>query len=250
MRRRWLTGKQARWAVLVTVLVVTGVLSATLARAGASSGDCAQGMQAVGLDVALRGEGKAVCLPIAGAGDDASRVDVRYGDAAAVVVADQPDMVAARQDASVAVCWNRDDWKAIGELFAAQGRETIRVAFGFVSHSHNVINLSPPVCAALDAMVYEGERAENRVVSNAVRTLIHEAIHAAGIVPEGEVECYANQLTSQTAAELGMDAVYGATLTSLNWEMNRESRAGSVYDSPDCHQQGPFDLGLGAEVWN
>ncbi len=197
-----------------------------------------------------------MCLPLAERGilANVSRVDPGYSEAAAAIIARHPRLASARRNAGSApvVCWSRDDWERIGDLFLARGSNRVRGASGFVSPKHHIVHLSPAVCSRLDALVYRGERAVDFYASNAVRTLIHEAIHAAGIWPEGEVECYATQLVSEMALELGADASYGAALRKLHWQwqMNEDVRAGSEYYVSDCRAGGPFDLRLGSEVWN
>ena len=113
-----------------------------------------------------------------------------------------------------------------------------------------MVNLSPDVCAKLDVMAYGGERDEKMSTSSPVRTLIHQAIHTIGILDEGKTECYATQLTTELTIELGGSRAYGERLTFLNREMDTTSRAGSIYDSPDCHDGGRFDLGIEGAVWS
>ena len=252
MRRTIVTGRWVRWTALLAVLAVAGVISATFARAEAARRVCENGMQAIELDVSLRGAGIPICLPIAGVEAGSSHIDARYGDAARAVLS-RYGRFAPRvgHDGHVCVvCWDHSDWRALGELFAALGHEYVGQTFGFTSVGHDVLNLSPGVCGRLDALAYEKQRAETRAASMAVRTLIHEALHLAGVHGEGETQCYANQLTGQIAVELGTDAAYGEVLTAINWDSDRERRAGTVYDSAECHENGPFDLMPGSTVWN
>ena len=261
MGRKILTTRAFWVAALVLALAGIGIMSAKLASAGSAGSKpvCASGEEQVPVEVALRGVDQPVCLPVGGSGLGASRIDDRYGEAVDTLIAgygdllDQTSGVAFEGDASVSisvVCWDRDDWKQIGELFAARGNETVGRAWGFVSSPHAVVNLSPGVCEKLDALAYDGEREEKMSTSSPVRTLIHEAIHTTGILDEGHTECFATQLTTALTLELGGSRAYGDRLTALNQEMDSTSRAGSIYDSPECFSGGPLDLELPGAVWS
>ena len=219
------------------------VLAGGNAQAATDTSKCPTGQQAVESLVPLRGEGETICLPTSENADEGSRVDVNFSRAASEVIREGAPMIdGAEQREATVVCWSVEDWRQIGDWFAAHDDEDMFKAFGFVWTPSNVINLSPRLCRTIDAIVYGGERPDTMIASNAIGVIAHEAIHVAGIVPEGETECYAMQLTQRAAAELGLDETYGASLVELNWDFNHGPRAGSIYDSPDCHDGGLFDL--------
>lgn len=289
MGRRILASRAFWWAMLVVALAAAGIMAARLvtgdptgASALAARGvadirsqpseqgaqvylaraveeQCPAGARVVEVDVPLHGEGEPVCLPTDGDQLDASRIDPIYSDTVSDLVdrhrhlfdLDEyhPDDQGGPLALSV-VCWALDDWKRLGLLHAEQGNETVGRSWGFFSHDNPVINLSPTVCNELDALTYQRERREKMVVSSAVRVLVHEAIHAVGVLDEGKTECYATQLTTAMTVALGATETYGQTLTILNQEMDATSRAGSIYDSPDCHQGGPFDLAMDNAAWS
>ena len=216
---------------------------------GETSQPCLAGEQVVESLVPLTGPGEPICLSISDSATDESRVDPNYTRAASAAISEAAALVdQVEANDAIVVCWSRDDWREIAEWFEAEGNERIRTVFGFVSVPSNVVNLSPYTCDTLDEIVYQGERPETMTASNAVGVIVHEALHTVGVADEGETECYAMQLTTAAVVELGTDETYGATLAGLTYELNHTSRAGSVYDSPDCHAGGRFDLDNGT-LW-
>ena len=66
------------------------------------------------------------------------------------------------------------------------------------------MNLSPPVCLAVDVVVYEPQRPSGGQAKLAaacgVATLAHEAQHAKGVVEDAKAECYGMQLAGRDRA--------------------------------------------------
>ncbi len=251
-RRNHTKGNRAKTVIAALAVVITGaVAGSAIVLAGGSAEAaavetpqlCSAGEQVVESVVPLRGADEPICLPISEKADTSSRIDPNYTRAATTAIAEAATLVdqVEAQDVTV-VCWSNDDWARIADWFKAQGIDSIARAFGFVSMPSNVVNLSPSICDKLDEIVYQGARPDTMTASNAVGVIVHEALHTTGIADEGQTECYAMQLTATVAAELGTDDAYGATLADLNLELNTTSRAGSVYDSPECHAGGSYDL--------
>lgn len=208
--------------------------------------ECSDGERVVRTAVPVHG-GTATCIPVSQAIDGATRVDPLYSSVATGVVREAAALIADAVEREVTVvCWSSEDWTRIADLFEAQGNPSIRTVFGFVSMPDEVVNLSPHTCKGIDEIVYEGTRPETMSASAAIGTITHEAIHVAGVADEGQTECAAVQLLERTSVELGMSQPYGETLAALQSELNHTSRAGSVYDSPECAAGGEFDLGTGS----
>src|SRR5262245_18799452 len=120
---------------------------------------------------------------------------------------------------------------------------------GWVPRGRRVINLSYLACLQLDRISYHDSRLALPATGAAVGSLAHEAMHVAGIHDEGIAECYGMQLTAVTAMKLGAEPDYAAELQHMDFEFDRDRRAGTAYDSPDCYDGGPLDLAPESSQW-
>ena len=139
----------------------------------------------------------------------------------------------AKIDATV-ICWSAEDWRDLDAYFVQSGRPGISHWHGYVQMPERVINLSPWDCQELDAIAYEGRRAETGIASAAVATLAHESMHVAGLSEERDAECQGLHLTEFAAVALGADADFGAKLQTLHARYNAEYRVGTAYDTSEC----------------
>lgn len=167
-----------------------------------------------------------------------SRIDTRYSEAAGAVAGKEVEVR----------CWSPADWKRLmveEEVFTA-GRVDERV-LGFASAGGKRISLAPPVCADLDALVYE-ERAPveeegKYALALALVTLAHEGVHASGVADEPTAECHGIQYARQAADRLGVDPDYAAELIGLYWD--GYGRLPPTYRSEECREGGALDLDAG-----
>jgi hypothetical protein len=176
-------------------------------------------------------------LPAVASSTPKSRIDPRYGRAASAVVG-----------ANVEVrCWSKRDWPKLLKEERLLGAPTFRSgAAGVTRIGGTRINLAPPVCLALDLVVYEMRRPSGGqarlAAAFALVTLAHEAQHAKGVVEEPKAECYGMQLADETARELGIEPRYADTLPATYWA---HYPLDEVYASKECRNGGEFDLIVG-----
>ena len=110
------------------------------------------------------------------------------------------------------ICWSQRDWNALSKTHAKQFGDGLGNIAGYVMMPWNVINLSPKTCRELDRIFYQGGKATLAKSAWEISTLAHEALHVAGIANEAATECYAMQLTADTAHLLGESKSFGTEL--------------------------------------
>ena len=195
-------------------------------------------------------EGAPTCLPI-GSGLSESHVDPLYADIALEIL-----RLAAPLDEQLeirkpkVVCWGLNDWKNLLELFRGKDVPFGTDLAGWVPGTNRVINLSYMTCKRLGTIAYEGKMPEDRLFAGPVWILAHETIHLGGIPHEGTADCYAKQLVYFTAGLLGADSAAARTVASLGAEQAKHARAGTEYDDPNCHDNGPLDIDTDDVVWS
>jgi hypothetical protein len=189
------------------------------------------------------------CLPVGGDEVQDSRVDPLYGRIGAELVARISGQKEGVRSVQV-ICWSDEDWRELMVAFRNAGEiEPGRFWLGWVPRGRRVINLSSLACLQLDRITYHDSSLALPATGAAVGALAHEAMHVAGIHDEGVAECYGMQLTAVTAMRLGTEPDYADELRTVNFESNRDRRAGTVYDSPDCYDGGPLDLAPESSRW-
>ena len=170
-------------------------------------------------------------------------LDPLYGRVAAELI----DRIAGRAGGVAGpvhvICWSEKDWRRLVVSFQDAGKvDALEYWLGWATKGRGMINLSYLACLQLDRIAYRDGRLALPATGSAVGTLAHETMHVAGISDEGIADCYAMQLTTVTALGLDAERDYAELLQKMNFEFNRERRAGTEYDSPDCYDGGPLDL--------
>ena len=142
-------------------------------------------------------------------------------------------------------CWSRVDWtRLVREENVYTLHHIDNGTLGFAGINGARDNLSPEVCDSLDELAYDHlmSRAPGavRLLAGAVVTLTHEPQHSKGIAVEAQAECYAIQLMTKTAEDLGATHSYALGLQRVYWAHYDEELP--AYRSPECRDGGKFDL--------
>jgi hypothetical protein len=149
-------------------------------------------------------------------------------------------------------CWNVAGWeRVLSEAAAFDDLGSIDVD-GFANFYTGRINLSPDVCASLDALTYGDERPRRggRLddLAYAVFVLGHETDHIAGVDNEAVATCDGMQRVDEVARHLGADERYARRLALAYWARvypNEPTR----YQSIRCGPDRPLDRSPGDGVW-
>ncbi len=149
-------------------------------------------------------------------------------------------------------CWSEPDWnRLVDEANVVFTRELTPNVLGFAAFGRTV-NIAPGPCAILTAVAYQDKWLEGRraliQISVSVSTLAHESVHATGVTVEAQTECYAVQLTEETAMGLGAPARYARRLAEF-YAAVVYPKALPGYRTPKCRDGGPYDLNPGKERW-
>src|SRR5207302_1365036 len=179
--------------------------------------------------------GEVRSLPVIGGTSAESRVEPRFSRIASAL---------AGKDVQVR-CWSQSDWTHLLKEEKAYTKNRIDGdTLGFAPISGNRDNLAPDVCNSLDALAYSRSRPADEsaklLMATAVVTLSHEPQHSRGIAVEAQAECYAIQLSKETAVKLGASHSYAASLQQLFWSHYGEELPS--YRSPECRNGGAYDL--------
>lgn len=157
----------------------------------------------------------------------------------------------SRKQANV-YCWNAADWNTLHVRRREQSGEGLTWILGYVPlATRTEINLAPEVCNRLDALAYKKLRPRGKAridFAEAVDTLAHESIHALGVTDEAETECYSLQLIDFTAMQLGTNLAYARDMSKQAWNV-LYPQIPSAYRTPDCYNDGPFDLFPNSNIW-
>ena len=210
---------------------------------------CPRGQVAVTpADVAIGNDVR--CVPPGNDDVQGSRLDPLYSRVAAELVARISGRAAERAASVKVICWSEKDWRELSVAFGDSGKmESGEFWLGWVPRGRRVINLSYLACLQLDRIAYHDSHLALPATGAAVGALAHEAMHVAGIHNEGTAECYGVQLTATAAMGLGVEREYADRLRTVDFEFDREERAGTAYDSADCYDGGPLDLAPEGSRW-
>jgi hypothetical protein len=85
-------------------------------------------------------------------------------------------------------------------------------------------------------------------VAWSLNTLAHESYHLAGVRNEAETECYALQAIDFAARRLGATREQARALATFSFDQLPE-RMPALYTSPQCRNDGKYDLRPGDPVW-
>jgi hypothetical protein len=187
--------------------------------------------------------GGAQRLPILDESAGRSRINPRYGRAAALL---------AEKTAEVR-CWEKRAWRRLlRETHLSTGIKFHPVdTAGYTGIAGRRIHLSPLVCGALDRLTYEHARPrdpEGRLLmSLAVGALAHEAFHRTGVIDEAAAECYGTQRIVETALELDVPRAYAEGLARVAWQTY--GLLPRAYRSPECRNGRELDLDANSDVW-
>jgi hypothetical protein len=152
-------------------------------------------------------------------------------------------------------CWSREDWKErtseLERRFPAVDTQGPWRAHTFM-HSVPVVHFSPEICAELRALargrvsVRSSESPE--ALAWSVSALVHESMHASGVLGEAKAECYGIQTIRTAAMLLGRTSDEGRYLAALYWK--RWYRWHDLpYRSRECRNGGRLDLHRNTNAW-
>ena len=136
-------------------------------------------------------------------------------------------------------CWSSADWPSVVD---STGIDTApsRLSGFWLRRQARWVHVSPKQCT--DAQSLLTTRAINGQRAYALSTILHERIHAQGISPEAQTECYAVQLVYEFARELNFVHAKALRLEQLAVRKSRALAPRGYWDARRCMDGGQWDL--------
>ena len=138
-------------------------------------------------------------------------------------------------------CWNRADWLSV---LAAEGTEPRRGTselLGFwLGRQPRWLHLAPGICTDVQGLL--SSKQPNARRAGALSTVIHETLHAYGVVNEAQTNCMAVQLVPVFGWNLGLSAKRADYLGTLARNYVRKYAPVGYWNSGSCRDDGRWDL--------
>jgi hypothetical protein len=138
-------------------------------------------------------------------------------------------------------CWNEADWLSVVQSEGEEPENGKTMLLGFWKPLQpRWLHIAPDVCtdvqALLDSKLPNGRRAA------ALATVMHETLHAYGVVNEAETNCYAVQLVPLLGLNLKMTARRANYLGQLALRYVRSHSPSGYWHGGHCRDGGRWDL--------
>lgn len=138
-------------------------------------------------------------------------------------------------------CWNNADWLSV---LAAEGDEPTNgeaTLLGFwLRRQPRWLHLAPRVCTDVQSLLTS--RMPNARRAGALSTVIHETLHAYGVMNEGMTNCFAVQLVPYFGLNLGMSVERARYLGTLARNYVRGRAPSGYWNAYNCRESGRWDL--------
>ena len=138
-------------------------------------------------------------------------------------------------------CWNRTDWVSV---LAAEGTEPTgggSELLGFwLGRQPRWLHLAPGICTDLQGLLTTKQPNARR--AGALSTVIHETLHAYGVVNEAQTNCMAVQLVPTFGSNLGLSAKRADYLGTLARNYVHKYAPTGYWNTARCRDGGPWDL--------
>jgi hypothetical protein len=138
-------------------------------------------------------------------------------------------------------CWNRADWLSV---LAAEDAEPTRggsTLLGFWQpRQPRWLHLAPGVCTDVQGLL--SSKKPNARRAGALATVIHETLHAYGVINEAQTNCWAVQLVPFFGLNLGMSVARSDYLGTLARNYVRARAPAGYWNAGRCRDNGAWDL--------
>jgi hypothetical protein len=229
----------------LVVLIAAVVTLAAGAQGALAARSCPSGEVLIPFSSTSAGSKTAgTCIRSARGPHGQTRVDAAYGEVARAVIRRYAAIQGVEARHATVVCWSQRDWSALDRKNrSALAGDWSPGNAGFVILGSTVINLAPSMCRELDRITYEHGKPTLASSTFPVSTLVHEALHAAGVRGEAEVECLAMQLAAGATSGLGQDRRFGRELARHAFRgYAAYGRQHPAYYTPLCRNGTALDL--------
>lgn len=138
-------------------------------------------------------------------------------------------------------CWNRADWLSVVRAEGEEPEHGSTTLLGFWKPVQpRWLHIAPSICtdiqALLDTKIPNGRRAA------ALATVMHETLHAYGVVNEAETNCYAVQLVPLLGVNTKMTDRRASYLGQLALRYVRSHAPSGYWHAGHCRDGGRWDL--------
>ena len=140
-----------------------------------------------------------------------SRVDARYSEIATAIIKRFGKLKGIKSTDALVICWSQRDWNALSKTHAKQFGDGLGNIAGYVMMPWNVINLSPKTCTSWIGSL-PGWQGDPRQVGLGDLDAGPRGAARRRDRDKAATECYAMQLTADTAHLLGESKPFGTEL--------------------------------------
>ncbi len=135
-------------------------------------------------------------------------------------------------------CWSKSDWPSVAESAGFDGNPNLLSGF-WLDLQPRWVHIAPKECSDVQALMLT--RQSNGQRAYALATVLHERVHAEGVVREAETNCYGVQLVYDFARELNFVHVKALRLEQLAVRKARLAPRG-YWDPVRCRDGGAWDI--------
>jgi hypothetical protein len=138
-------------------------------------------------------------------------------------------------------CWDQLDWSSVVSSRGLTTADSNSVLEGFWTRDQpRWLHLSPSICGTVQGLL--DTRVPSATRAYALTTVIHEALHAHGVVNEAQTNCYAVQLVPYFGHNVGMTQASSNYLGKLAVHYTRRTAPTAYWNAVNCSDGGKWDL--------
>jgi hypothetical protein len=142
-------------------------------------------------------------------------------------------------------CWTRDDWASVLLYEGGSPDDAHTRTWGFwLGRYPRWLHLAPMTCTEVQGLL-DSKRVNSRRAF-ALTTVIHETMHAYGIMSEAKANCFAVQLTPIFGLRMGLTVRRARYLGTLAVSTTRRGAPPGYWNGYRCRDGGAWDLFPGA----
>jgi hypothetical protein len=138
-------------------------------------------------------------------------------------------------------CWKRSDWRSVLAAEGAEPEKGNTQLLGFwLGRQPRWLHLAPGICADVQGLI--SSRQPNARRAGGLATVIHETLHAYGVVNEAQTNCWAVQLVPVFGLSLGLGEKRADYLGTLARNYVRKYSPRGYWNGDRCREGGAWDL--------
>lgn len=138
-------------------------------------------------------------------------------------------------------CWNRSDWLSVLAAERAEPERGDSELLGFwLGRQPRWLHLAPGICTDVQGLI--SSKQPNARRAGALAAVIHETLHAYGVVNEAQTNCWAVQLVPVFGWNLGLGMKRADYLGTLARNYVHKWAPAGYWNGARCRDGGTWDL--------